>query len=159
MLWDFLFSIFCDADVISILGNRETSDFYHLEVNIDSSAAHDMWRPDVKSYDLMAKESNKYSTFVGQKIRNLIVSKIGNDVTSVTKQSKLIIIIWLIWVIIPKIRKKKRPLEVDLNVGLEIDFRWFQGSRIKFERDMQSFVFQARVTIYVNASIKGNILI
>ena len=50
---------------------------------------------------------------------------------------------------------KKRP-EVDFGcrLGWEIDFRRFRGGRIKIERDVQGFVFQARVTICVsNASI------
>jgi len=53
-------------------------------------------------------------------------------------------------------RDLKKIHEVDFRckLGWEIDFWSFRGSRIKIEQDVQGFVFQAQITIYVsNASI------
>ena len=57
-------------------------------------------------------------------------------------------------------KKDRGRFDFGCRLGWEIGFWRFQGgtSRTKVERDVQDFVFQARVTIYVlNASILGNI--
>ena len=45
--------------------------------------------------------------------------------------------------------KKEPGVDFGCKLSWKIDLRKFQSGRMKFERDVQGFVFQARVTIYV----------